>query len=138
MEIQSPVKVQDRKNFDIRSGDTIRVWQKIQEKDKTRLQAFEGLVIAVKHGKEAGATFTVRRVASGVGVEKIFPLYSPIIDSIETLKRSKVRRAKLYHVRDKAAKEIRRQMRNIRALPDNTPSEEEVAETPATEEAKAE
>lgn len=137
MEIQSPVKVQDRKNFDIRSGDTIRVWQKIQEKDKTRLQAFEGLVIAVKHGKEAGATFTVRRVASGVGVEKIFPLYSPIIDSIETLKRSKVRRAKLYHVRDKAAKEIRRQMRNIRALPDNTPSEE-VAETPATEEAKAE
>lgn len=138
MEIQSPVKVQDRKNFDIRSGDTIRVWQKIQEKDKTRLQAFEGLVIAVKHGKEAGATFTVRRVASGVGVEKIFPLYSPIIDSIETLKRSKVRRAKLYHVRDKAAKEIRRQMRNIRALPDNTPGVEEVAETPATEEAKAE
>lgn len=138
MEIQSPVKVQDRKNFDIRSGDTIRVWQKIQEKDKTRLQAFEGLVIAVKHGKEAGATFTVRRVASGVGVEKIFPLYSPIIDSIETLKRSKVRRAKLYHVRDKAAKEIRRQMRNIRALPDNTPGEEEVVETPAAEEAKAE
>lgn len=137
MEIQSPVKVQDRKNFDIRSGDTIRVWQKIQEKDKTRLQAFEGLVIAVKHGKEAGATFTVRRVASGVGVEKIFPLYSPIIDSIETLKRSKVRRAKLYHVRDKAAKEIRRQMRNIRALPDNTPGVEEVAETPA-EETKAE
>ena len=137
--VQSPVKVQDRKNFDIRSGDTIRVWQKIQEKDKTRLQAFEGLVIAVKHGKEAGATFTVRRVASGVGVEKIFPLYSPIIDSIETLKRSKVRRAKLYHVRDKAAKEIRRQMRNIRALPDNTPSEEEVAEALATtEEAKAE
>jgi large subunit ribosomal protein L19 len=139
MEIQSPVKVQDRKNFDIRSGDTIRVWQKIQEKDKTRLQAFEGLVIAVKHGKEAGATFTVRRVASGVGVEKIFPLYSPIIDSIETLKRSKVRRAKLYHVRDKAAKEIRRQMRNIRALPDNTPgAEEAAAETPATEESKAE
>ncbi len=130
MEIQSPVKIQDRKNFDIRSGDTVRVWQKIQEKDKVRLQAFEGLVIAVKHGKEAGATFTVRRVASGVGVEKIFPLYSPMIDSIETVKRSKVRRAKLYHVRDKAAKEIRRQMRNIRALPDNAPSEEEIAEIP--------
>jgi large subunit ribosomal protein L19 len=122
--VQSPVKVIDRKNLDIRSGDTIRVWQKIVEKGKTRLQAFEGLVIAVKHGKEAGATFTVRKVASGVGVEKIFPLYSPMIDSIETLKRSKVRRAKLYHIRDKAAKEIRRQMRNIRALPDNTPSEE--------------
>ncbi|KND46717.1 MAG: LSU ribosomal protein L19p [Parcubacteria bacterium C7867-006] len=138
MEIQSPVKIADRKNFDIRSGDTVRVWQKIQEKDKIRLQAFEGLVIAVKHGKEAGATFTVRRVASGVGVEKIFPLYSPMIDSIETVKRSKVRRAKLYHVRDKAAKEIRRQMRNIRALPDNTPSEEEVVEEAPAEEAKAE
>jgi len=136
MEIQSPVKIIDRKNLDLKSGDTIRVWQKITEKGKTRLQAFEGLVIAVKHGKEAGATFTVRRVASGVGVEKIFPLYSPMIDSIETLKRSKVRRAKLYHIRDKAAKEIRRQMRNIRALPDNTPSadeevvEAEVVETP--------
>ena len=107
-----PVNIEDRKKFDLRSGDTIRVWQKIVEKGKTRLQAFEGLVIAVKHGKEAGATFTVRRVASGVGVEKIFPLYSPMIDSIETLKRSDVRRAKLYHIRDKAAKEIRRQMRN--------------------------
>lgn len=137
--VQSPVKVIDRKNLDIRSGDTVRVWQKIVEKGKTRLQAFEGLVIAVKHGKEAGATFTVRRVASGVGVEKIFPLYSPMIDSLETLKRSKVRRAKLYHIRNKAAKEIRRQMRNIRALPDNTPSSDEpevVAET--TEETKSE
>ena len=135
IEVQSPIKVEERKRFDIRGGDTVRVWQKITEKGKTRLQAFEGLVIAVKHGKEAGATFTVRRIASGVGVEKIFPLYSPMIDSIETLKRSKVRRAKLYHIRDKAAKEIRRQMRNIRALPDNTSASEEVvaeevAETP--------
>ncbi len=134
-EIQSPVKIADRKKLDIRAGDTIRVWQKIQEKDKktdklkTRLQAFEGLVIAVKHGKEAGGTFTVRRVASGVGVEKIFPLYSPMIDSIETIKRSKVRRAKLYHIRDKAAKEIRRQMRNIRTAPDNGVGEEETVET---------
>ncbi len=140
LDIQSPVKIADRKALDIKSGDTVRVWQKITEKDKTRLQAFEGLIIAVKHGKEAGATFTVRRVASGVGVEKIFPLYSPMIDSIETLKRSKVRRAKLYHIRDKAAKEIRRQMRNIQALPDNTPSAdepiavvEEAVETPVTE-----
>ncbi len=136
--VQSPVKIIDRKNLDIRSGDTVRVWQKIVEKGKTRLQAFEGLVIAVKHGKEAGATFTVRRVASGVGVEKIFPLYSPMIDSLETLKRSKVRRAKLYHIRDKAAKEIRRQMRNFRALPDNTPSSDESEVAEVAEEAKAE
>jgi large subunit ribosomal protein L19 len=136
--IQSPVKIEDRKKMDIRSGDTIRVWQKIQEKGKTRLQAFEGLVIAVKHGKEAGATFTVRRVASGVGVEKIFPLYSPMIDSVETLKRSKVRRAKLYHIRDKAAKEIRRQMRNIRTAPDNGKSESEETEVSETSEEKSE
>ena len=131
--IKSPVKTKDKKEFDIKSGDTVRVWQKIAEKGKTRLQAFEGLVIARKHGREAGATFTVRRVASGVGLEKIFPLHSPLIDSVETLRRSKVRRAKLYHIREKAAKEIRRQMRNIRALPDNTPSQEEVVEATITE-----
>ncbi|MBX4198796.1 50S ribosomal protein L19 [Candidatus Parcubacteria bacterium] len=110
----SPVKTEDRQKLDLRSGDTVRVWQKIMEKGKTRLQAFEGLVLARKHGTEAGATFTVRRVASGVGVEKVFPLYSPMIDKIEITKRSKVRRSKLYHIRDKAAKEIRRQMRNVR------------------------
>src|SRR5687767_2711830 len=110
----SPVNTEERAKLDLRAGDTIRVWQKIVEKGKTRLQAFEGLVLARKHGKEAGATFTVRRVASGVGVEKIFPLYSPMIDKIEVVKRSKVRRAKLYHIREKAAKEISRQMRNLR------------------------
>src|SRR5574343_1414211 len=103
--IQSPVKIADRKSLDIKSGDTVRVWQKIKEKDKTRLQAFEGLIIAVKHGKEAGATFTVRRVASGVGVEKIFPLYSPMIDSIEVLRRTQTRRNKLYFIREKAARD---------------------------------
>ncbi len=123
----TPVKVEDRANIDLRSGDTVRVWQKIQEKGKTRLQAFEGLVLARKHGTEAGATFTVRRIASGVGVEKIFPLYSPMIDKIEIVKRAKVRRAKLYHIRDKAAKEVRRQMRNERfAAP--TPVVEETVE----------
>ncbi len=110
----SPVNIEERQKLDFRAGDTVKVWQKIQEKGKTRLQAFEGLILARKHGTEAGATFTVRRVASGVGVEKIFPLYSPIIDKIDVLKRSKVRRAKLYHIRDKAAKEVSRQMRNLR------------------------
>lgn len=112
----SPVNIEERKKLDIRAGDTVKVWQKVQEKDKTRLQVFEGLVLAVKHGKEAGGTFTVRKTASGVGVEKIFPLYSPNVDKIEVVKRSKVRQAKLYHIRDKVAKEIRRQMRNIRKI----------------------
>ena len=110
----SPVNIDERQKLDLRSGDTVRVWQKIVEKGKTRLQAFEGLVLACKHGREAGATFTVRNVSSGVGVEKIFPLYSPVIDKIEVVKRSKVRRAKLYHIREKAAKEVSRQMRNKR------------------------
>lgn len=122
----SPVNIEERQKLDLRSGDTVRVWQKIIEKGKTRLQAFEGLVLARKHGKEAGATFTIRRVASGVGVEKIFPLYSPVIGKIEVVKRSKVRRAKLYHIREKAAKEVNRQMRNIRIAKDT--EVEEVAE----------
>ena len=112
--IHTPVNAEERQKLDFRAGDTVRVQQKIQEKGKTRLQAFEGLVLARKHGAEAGATFTVRRIASGVGVEKTFLLYSPMIDKIEVAKRSKVRRAKLYHIRDKAAKDIRRQMRNVR------------------------
>lgn len=110
----STVNTDERKKLGIRAGDTVKVWQKIREKDKIRLQAFDGLTLAVRHGAEAGATFTVRKVASGIGVEKIFPLYSPMIDKIEILKRAKVRRAKLYHIRHKAAKEVRRQMRNIR------------------------
>jgi large subunit ribosomal protein L19 len=90
--------------------------QKIEEKGKTRLQAFEGLVLARKHGTEAGGTFTVRRVASGVGVEKIFPLYSPMIDKIEIVKRSRVRRAKLYYIREKVAREARRLLRRTRIV----------------------
>lgn len=137
--VLSPVNISQRKSLDIRSGDTVLIQQRIVETDKktgklkTRLQAFEGLIIAVKHGKEAGGTFTVRKIASGVGVEKIFPIYSPMIDSIEVIKRSKVRRAKLYHIRDKAAKEIRRQMRNTRELPDVVLEEEVVSEEVETE-----
>src|SRR3989344_1103140 len=109
----SPVDVEARKKTDIKPGDTVRVWQKIKEGDKKRLQAFEGLVIARKHGAEAGGTFTVRKIASGVGVEKIFPLYSPNLDKVEVLKRSHVRRAKLYFVRKKATREIRKKMKQL-------------------------
>lgn len=114
--IHSPVNIEERKKIDIRPGDTVRVSQKIVEGDKTRLQAFEGLVLAVKHGKEAGGSFTVRKVASGVGVEKIFPIYSPMIEKIDLVRRAKVRRAKLYYIRDKANREIKRQMRNLRKI----------------------
>ncbi len=117
----SLVDMEARKNLDLRPGDTVRVWQKIEEeKGKYRLQAFEGLVLARKHGREPGATFTVRRVLSGVGVEKIFPLYSPMIDKIEILKRSRVRRAKLYYIREKVAREARRQLRRSRLVRTDT------------------
>jgi len=112
----TPVKTEERVKLGIRPGDTVRVHQKIIEKGKTRLQMFEGLVIAVKHGKEAGATFTVRATMSGVGVEKIFPLYAPFIEKIEIVRRSKVRRAKLYFIREKVAREVRRQLRNMRLV----------------------
>ena len=113
----SPVNIEERKSLDIRPGDTVRVSQKIQEAGgKTRLQAFEGLVIARKHGKEAGGTFTVRKVASGVGTEKIFPLYSPMIDTVRVLRRSKVRKAKLYYIRKKSAKDIRKKMKGLAAF----------------------
>jgi len=138
MRVIASVNVEGRASLGIRPGDTVRVIQNIVElkkgrgadkKEKTtknlRKQAFEGLVLAVKHGTEAGASFTVRATLSGVGVEKVFPLYSPAIDSIEIVKRSKVRRAKLYFIREKATKDVRRQLRGARML--NLKSDESVA-----------
>lgn len=107
----SKVDPKARKALDMRSGDTVRVHQKIVEKGKTRLQVFEGMVLARKHGTEAGGTFTVRKSSNGYGVERIFPLYSPNIEKIEITKRSKVRRAKLYYIRDKAVKEINKRLK---------------------------
>lgn len=132
----SPVNMEDRKALGIKAGDTVRVHQKIvDEKGKTRIQVFEGLVLARKHGNEPGATFTVRKVASGVGVEKIFPLYSPLIDKIEIVRRAKVRRAKLYYIREKVNREIKRQMRRMSMVSLATESETEAA-LRAEEEAK--
>ncbi len=133
--VTSPVNMEDRKSLGIKAGDTVKVHQRIQDKGKTRIQIFEGIVLARKHGNEPGATFTVRKMASGVGVEKIFPLYSPNIDKIEIVKRSKVRRAKLYFVRDKVAREIKRQMRRMHLVTLATESAAE-AEQKAAEAAK--
>ncbi len=125
----TPVNAEGRAKLGIRAGDTVRVVQNIvdlkkgkgaDKKEKiiknTRKQVFEGLVLSMKHGTEPGAMFTVRTTLSGVGVEKTFPLYTPSIDSIEIVKRSKVRRAKLYFIREKAAKEVRRQLRGARMM----------------------
>lgn len=135
----SPVNMDERKKLGIRAGDTVRVHQKIvDDKGKSRIQVFEGLVLARKHGDEPGATFTVRKVASGVGVEKIFPLYSPMIDKLEIVKRAKVRRAKLYHIREKVNREIKRQMRRMSLVSLATESGAEAAQREAEEAKKAE
>lgn len=124
----SPVDVEERKKLNFKSGDTVNVSSKIlDEKGKYRLQAFEGIVLARKHGTEAGATFTVRKVASGVGVERIFPLYSPMIGKIEITKRSRARRSKLYYIRTKAVKDVRSKMRSVAHNQDEG-TEAEVAE----------
>jgi large subunit ribosomal protein L19 len=108
----TPVDMKARKELDFSSGDTIRVWNKIKEADgKTRLQAFEGMVLARKHGTEMGSTFTVRKVTSGVGVERVFPLFSVMIDKIEIVRRARTRRSKLYYVRDKALRDVRRKLK---------------------------
>jgi large subunit ribosomal protein L19 len=122
----SSVNMEDRVNLGIKAGDTVRVHQKIQDKGKTRIQVFEGLVLARKHGNEAGATFTVRKMVDGIGVEKIYPLYSPLIDKVEIVRRSMVRRAKLYFIREKVAREVKRQMRRMKIMNVSTESEMEV------------
>jgi len=131
----SPVDVAHRRGLDLRAGDTVRVSSKVVEKGKTRLQVFEGLVIGRNHGSEPGATFTIRKVASGVGVERTFPLYSPNIEKIELVRRAKARRAKLYFIREKTSKQIRKKMKTLFgiALPDFTKREEVIEEVPEEE-----
>ncbi|PIP24982.1 MAG: 50S ribosomal protein L19 [Candidatus Nealsonbacteria bacterium CG23_combo_of_CG06-09_8_20_14_all_36_12] len=108
---------------DIRPGDTVRVFQKIpasaiasagkKEKEKEKAQAFEGLVLARKHGKGISSTITVRRIISGIGVERVFPLHSPTLEKIEIIKRGKARRAKLYYLRKVRGKKARLKQKEI-------------------------
>ena len=108
-----PGGLENRAELQFASGDVVKVVSKIKEANgKTRLQNFEGLVLARKHGTTAGATFTVRKVASGVGVERIFPLYSMSIDKIEIVRHNKTRKSKLYYVREKAVKDVRRKLKS--------------------------
>ena len=90
-----------------RSGDTINVGVKVIEGNKTRVQNFEGIVIAISSGGGMDKTFTIRKISNGVGVERIFPINSPNIDSIKVIKKGRVRRAKLYYLRDLKGKAAR-------------------------------
>ncbi|MCX6810322.1 MAG: 50S ribosomal protein L19 [Candidatus Berkelbacteria bacterium] len=97
-----------KKNIpDINTGDTIKVHQKIKEGDKERVQIFEGLVIATHGGKSLDGSFTVRKESFGVGVERIFPIHSPRVVKVERIKQSKVRRSKLYFMRELSGKNAR-------------------------------
>lgn len=102
----------------VKSGWTVKVFQKIKEGEKTRTQAFEGTVIARKHGDTASGTITVRKVSGGFGTEKTFPIFLPTIEKVEVTKKSKVRRSKIYYLRDKTAKEIRKKVKHNQAEQD--------------------
>ena len=121
---------------DIRPGDTVRVFQKIparvatqsaaggKEGDKEKIQVFEGIVIARKHGKGISSTITVRRVISGIGMEKIYPLHSLVIEKIEVLKRGKTRRAKLYYLRQAKGRRAKLKRKEfIAAIAEKEPDE---------------
>ena len=121
---------------DLRVGMTVRVHQKLRG-EKTKASIFEGIIIARKHGSEPGATITVRRVSGGYGVEKVFPLRLPSIEKIELVKTGRTRRAKMYYLREKTAKEIRKKIRAeaaaLRAMESTPATEAPSTETPAEE-----
>ena len=118
---------------DIQVGDTVKVYQKIKEGNKQRIQIFEGLVLAKKHGAGVEGMLTVRKIISGVGVEKIFPLHSPNVEKFEIVSRGKVRRAKLYYLRDRVGK--RAKIKKKLYIPGEE-TKEETAETISLEASK--
>ncbi len=108
LEKEDFIKAQLKKDIpEIRAGDMVKVYQRIKEKNKERVQVFEGQVLFIKHGKGIGSTITVRKVLSGVGVEKTFPIHSPLIEKIEVVKKLKARRAKLYYLREAKGRKAR-------------------------------
>ena len=132
---------------DIYPGDTVKVHQKIKESfgvaqdkgEKERIQIFEGVVIAKKHGKGISATITVRKVVDGVGVERIFPIHSPSIEKIEIVKSAKVRRAKLYYLRHTKGKKAKIKKKEFAAaIVDQEPSSDIIEDVPATTEIEKE
>jgi large subunit ribosomal protein L19 len=115
-------------------GDTVRVNVKVTEGTRERVQAYEGVCIG-RQGAGLNESFTVRKISYGEGVERVFPVHGPMIESLEVVRRGRVRRAKLYFIRDKVAREARRQLRRTRMM--NTVEVPE-AEVPAAEAAPAE
>jgi large subunit ribosomal protein L19 len=110
---------------DFGPGDTVRVGVKVVEGTRSRVQAFEGVCIGRKNGKGIDGSFTVRKISFGEGVERVFPLHSPIIDSITVVRRGQVRRAKLYYLRSRRGKSARiAEKTNYRPLKEKAPAAE--------------
>jgi large subunit ribosomal protein L19 len=107
LEAEQAKKLAEGKKFpEFRPGDTVVVNVKVKEGDRTRVQAYEGVVIS-RQGSGLNESFTVRKISYGEGVERVFPVYAPLIDSIKLVRRGKVRRAKLYYLRDRRGKSAR-------------------------------
>ncbi|MCC6934520.1 MAG: 50S ribosomal protein L19 [Candidatus Yanofskybacteria bacterium] len=114
-------------------GMTVRVHQKLKQGEKGKASVFEGIVIARKHGTEAGGTITVRRSAGGYGVEKVYPIRLPSIEKVEVVKTGRTRRSKMYYLREKSAKEIRKKTRAEAVAAKAVEAEESAPEEAATE-----
>lgn len=99
---------------DFKAGDVVKAYMKVKEGNKERIQVFEGLIIAVKGKQSSSPTITVRKISSGVGVEMIIPILSKNVDKIELVKRAKVRRAKLYYIRDLTSKQSRMKYKELK------------------------
>lgn len=124
-------KAQLKELPDIKPGATIKVHQKIKEGDKERIQIFEGIVIARKHGQGINSTITVRKVVDGVGVERVFPVHSPAIAKIEVVRTGKTRRSKLYYLRTAKGKKARLKNKEFASAIAEEPAQESAVETPA-------
>lgn len=120
---------------ELQAGDVVKIFRKIKEGSKERLQSFQGTVIAIKGGQSSSKTITVRKVSFGVGVEIVFPLSSPQIEKIEFVKRTRARRAKLYFVRDKSVKVLSKKLKEVAVKKSSLPkvTKEKAVVTESTE-----
>ncbi len=124
-------KEQEKDRPQLHSGDTIKVHQKIKEGNKERIQIFEGVVIAAKHGSGISGTITVRKISDGIGVERIFPIHSPAIEKIEVVKHGKTRRSKLYYLRTAKGKKSKLKKKDFaEVIAPDEPTEEIITEVP--------
>jgi large subunit ribosomal protein L19 len=126
-------KEQEKQIPDLKPGDTIKVHQKIKAGEKERIQIFEGIIIAKKHGKGISATITVRKVVDGVGVERVYPIHSPSVEKFEVVRHGKVRRAKLYYLRTAKGKKAKLKRKDFAVAIADKPAEAQAVEETTSE-----